>query len=140
MSLRKPDATFGRVTGASSGPEPIRQFDTQIVRGTVVDEDGTAIPGTSIDVIRWTLINEADLAVINGRQDETDDVAVDADGAFELFLAALDNPMVSSDTDKLQEYHRALVEWFWTDGSARARRNSCEIRLIVDRVYGASAS
>lgn len=124
MTLRTPDITFG----------PYPEKTTRVLTATVKDENGTAIPGTSLTTMTYTLYDEdtrtaSGAGIINSRTGIDCKASVSAAGLLTLELTPTD--MAIQTTTKDQERHRLLLEWTYSSGS---RRGSYEAVLVVSNV------
>lgn len=95
---------------------------TPDLTGTVKDEDGTTIAGTSLITLTLTLYNKTDGAVINGRNAQNvlnqNQVTVTAQGVLTFAMLAADNPIVDTTLAAgSREVHAALFTYTWLDGS-----------------------
>jgi hypothetical protein len=96
-----------------------------------------AIPGSLLDLVEFTLYSEhGSREIINDRN--RTDVTADVDEAGQLVLRLDPADMAVIDEGRAYEYHRALIEWYWTptdDPSPAVQQyGSSEVRLIVRNV------
>lgn len=122
--LRAPDLTIG----------PFPPGDTATFTATLRDEDGTAIPGSALDRIVYSLIRESrPTEFINDRDGVDLSGQVDANGLLTIPLTTAD---MAVDVWDQAEFHRLQIAWDWdTD-----RHGSAEIQVIVGGAVRASAA
>lgn len=118
-TLRRPDSSLG----------PFAERTTRKITTTVTDETGVAIPGGSLTAMTVTLYNEADLAIINGRDHANIVAQVDGSGVLGWVMDPADMAIV--DDSLMLEAHRALFEWTW-QGGAKAGRY--EVQILVSNM------
>jgi hypothetical protein len=107
---------------ADGKPLEVDEGESAIITGRFYDATGVPLNKVSIITLKLTLINAADKAVINGRDEQSikdehgGSLADTADGyaLLTLKLLAADNPIVGVVTGRV-ESHYALVEWTWID-------------------------
>ena len=103
--------------------------------GQVVDEEGNAIPGSSLSSLTLTLYNAADKSIINSRdkQDVLDANAVTVNESGDLTWDSVsgDSPIVGSVGIGQAEQHVALFEWTWGSN----RRGSHLLTLYVVQMH-----
>lgn len=120
MALRNPDSTVG----------PFREQDSVVLRATMMDNatPPQAIPGTALQTATFTLYSEKrpTAGIINGRDHVDIKGKIDAQGHLVFPLDPADMAIVDGQSP---EYHRALIEWTWNNGTVQ--RGSWEIRIIV---------
>lgn len=85
---------------------------------TLQDETGIPISWTELDALTLTYYNQADGAIINGRDEQdilnANDVTVDAEGVLLWALQSADTIIVDTNvTSRQLERHVALIEWTW---------------------------
>lgn len=120
----------------------INQNNTYKVTFNLVDEDGTAVPGTSLDTMTLTLYyynpsettkDKYHLDIINSRNDQlvlnANDVTVDANGLVTWYMQPEDNTKMNSSTE--EEIHVALFVWTWDTAE---KKNSLELYFKVRKV------
>ena len=85
---------------------------TAVLGFTVQDEDGDALPGSSLDACTYTLVVKDTGRIINER--EAVDVLADITeaGVGAITLGPADNAILGGGA---QEDHELLVTWTWTD-------------------------
>ena len=85
---------------------------------TLKDQDGTAIPGTSLDSLTLTFYDKVTNGIINSRDDQNilgaNNGSVDAAGLLTWEMQAADNPIVDATRDR--ESHVALFKFGWDSG------------------------
>jgi len=122
-TIHAPDTTIG----------PFRERNSVVLRGVVMDaqDPRVPVPGSSLSSAVMTLYAEDDDHTIINGQDHVDIAPyVDEEGNLELVLGSDD--MVILDDTETYEYHRALLEWAWSDGSPTVLyAASWEVRIIV---------
>lgn len=101
----------------------------------IQDENGTAIPGSSLTTLKLTLYDQASDAIINSRDHQSvlgvdpavlNGGKVDASGNFTLALAPEDNPVVGTPVVNGSERHIAPLEYTYASG-AKAGRTEVQI-------------
>lgn len=111
----------------------ILEKSTAKVTTTVLDEDGVAIPGTSLDTLILTFFNidDSNNTVINSRDGQNvlnaNNVTVDSSGNLIWLMQVLDNIIVAS-TGKT-ERHRAVFEWTYSSGT-KTGKHIVEVSVI----------
>lgn len=99
---------------------------------TLYDYDNDTLAKASIQTLTLSLVNEADGAVINGRDAvdilDANGGTVSAAGVVTLKLQPTDNVMVSTDDN---EAHIAIITWTWTDPQAVSQTNSHNFKMTI---------
>lgn len=103
----------------TSSANIIPEKSTAVLSFVVKDEDGNAIPGTSLTTLTITLYNDRDASIINSRNDTdilgTNGGSVDANGNGKWKMEELDNAIVQDGLTK--EDHTALFKWTYNTGA-----------------------
>ncbi len=95
----------------------IMEGTTPKITATVQDEDGTAIPASSLDTLTLTLYNldDTDNTIINSRSAQdvlnANNVTVSSLGALVWSVQEEDTIIVGTDTSDITERHRAVFTW-----------------------------
>jgi hypothetical protein len=119
----------------------IKTFDTEIeeqstarYRGTLKDQDGVAVPGSSLTTLTLTLYDEWTETVVNGRdlQDVlgNHNVSVGVDGVLEWLIQPADTTLV---TPGRRAWHRGVFHYTWPTG---AWTHSIRIPIRPARIDG----
>ena len=104
--------------------DPIGERTTSVYTATVQDEDGVAIPGTSLSTLTLTLYDQGSRQIINGRSAQSvlgtasplNGGQVNGSGAFTMIFDPEDNAFVGTgDT----EVHVALFRYTY-DSATKA--------------------
>lgn len=100
--------------------------------GTIVDEDGDAVPGSILESLTLSLTDLATAAVINSRNEQDvlgqNGVTVSEAGALIWTVDPDDNPILDDDRPK-DETHLAVFVAVWPNGQA-----TFGLRIRVQRV------
>lgn len=90
------------------------------IAGTLLDQDGVAVPLASVSSLTLTLYDRATDGIINSRnaqdiKNANGGTLHATSGAFTLTLSALDNPIVTTSTAaQAIETHYALIQASWS--------------------------
>lgn len=99
-------------------------------RATLIDDNGTAVPGTSLTTITLTVYDKSTGNILNNRNDQNvlnqNNVTIDSNGLLEWIVQPEDLAIVN--TNHANEIHVALFEWTWQSGT---RSGKHEMELIV---------
>lgn len=98
---------------------PIAERTTRILGGTVLDETGTPIPGTSLTTATLTLYDEETGIIINSRTDVDIKANISALGVLAFELLPADNAIVKP--ARPEETHVALIEFTYSSGTKRGQ-------------------
>jgi len=93
---------------------------TGILAFTVQDEDGVAIPGSSLDTCTLTLYDQRSREIINTQEDTDIKALVNESGVGSVELAPADTAIVNQ--RRALEVHVALIQWTY-DGGAKAGKH-----------------
>jgi len=106
--------------------DKIPEQTTPKITAVIKDENGVAIPGTSLDTLTLDFYNLSDgptFAVINSRTAQNvlnlNDVTVDASGNLIWQMVPADNAVI--DATLKTENHRAVFNWTYSSGAKTGR-------------------
>ena len=104
--------------------DTILEKTTPVIKGTLKDENGAAIPAASLTTLTLTLYSMAGIKpIINARQDQnvlnTNNVTVDSNGLLTWSLQEADTAIQATTIVNL-ETHRAVFAWGY--GTAKKGR------------------
>jgi hypothetical protein len=100
--------------------DEITEGATAILVFTIQDEDGVAIPGSSLDTCTLTLYDQRSRTVINAQTDTDIKALVDESGVASVELEPADTAIVNQ--RRALEAHVALIEWSY-DGGTKAGKH-----------------
>lgn len=96
----------------------------------LVDDQGNAIPASSLTTMTLTVYDKKTGNILNSRDDQNvlnaNNVTIDVNGAFEWIIQPADLAIVN--TNLANESHIALFEWSWNSGTRFGKQ---EIELSV---------
>jgi len=95
---------------------PVLEDTTKRYSGIIKDEEGNALPGSSLDTCTLTLYEKESGDIINSRDGvnilNANGGTVDVSGNFAIVLGPGDNVLVRDDNE---EWHVALIQFTYTN-------------------------
>jgi len=112
----------------------ILEKTTPKITAVIKDENGVAIPSTSLDTLTLDFYNMSDnptFAVINSRTAQNvlnaNDVSLDTSGNLTWQMVPLDNAVI--DSALTTEDHRAVFNWTYS-GGAKTGRHIIDLTVV----------
>lgn len=111
---------------------------TITLRGVVEDDDGNALPASSLVSLTCTLYDGASKNILNSRDAQNiknlNGGAVDARGNFTLQLTAADMVIVDARKPELSEIHVLQIAWTWLSLAGATLTGRQEFQFGVRRL------
>ena len=111
----------------------VHEKSTRVYTATIEDENGNAIPSSSLTTLLLTLYSQHSGTIINSREGQNvlnaNNVTVDANGLLTWTMQPDDNQIL--DNTLTSERHKALFEFTY---SAGAKSGKHEVVFVVDNL------
>jgi hypothetical protein len=99
---------------------PVNELTSALWRATLKDQDGTAVPGSTLTDLRLTLYEKTSGTILNNRDNQNvlnqNQVTVDESGLITWQIMPADNAIV---TTKKLEIHVAVLTASWSSGTRK---------------------